>query len=656
MKVFRSVILLFIGLLYFSINGTGCTTFVLSGNGKMLFFARSYDRDMRDAIVMINKRNVLKKARVSGRALEWQSKYGSITFNQYGRDFPIGGMNENGLVIEVMILPITADYVNNECLPAVNPAQWVQYQLDIAANVDEVIQNAMKVKVTDLWAPLHYLVSDSVNCAVIEYYNGEVHVYSGDSLGVYVGPTFVPVRASANSTYQESLDSLKRYEKFGGSLPLSDKPLYASLTELQDAKETSYTIQRFIKAAERARKIDADVPTALVNADTVYNALNYVAQPGEETKFQVVYDIRNKCVGWRNVYSTDTSLGVLAAPAHDMVYINSFDLDCSTPVQITNMQDTADHALNSQIPLVYNDFIDYDASYNQILVEEADTREIKLENQAHDYLSKFFPADFYKNETDQWWAEHFMRPQWYMYPENYTICGGDSLAIENNVFNLYLDLLRDPISKYISNSLKSQSHLKSSGSFKISSLDISAGYKASFDPFSFIEIQKFSQYHDPKYGVSFFNFSAKLAPITASIAPYLKVGCERYSFTSSVKFTGVTVDALSYIEFQNDNTNDQDPCTEQTPYSRCIKSMLLAPKVNSKPECWWICTYSYFDFDDIELDVQDIPVWKLSESLKKDFEKEQEKELKEDFETVISTALFLIINDVLANLCPICIE
>ena len=34
----------------------------------------------------------------------WTSKFGSVTFNQYGKDNPMGGVNERGLVIEVMEL------------------------------------------------------------------------------------------------------------------------------------------------------------------------------------------------------------------------------------------------------------------------------------------------------------------------------------------------------------------------------------------------------------------------------------------------------------------------------------------------------------------------------------------------------------------------
>jgi Penicillin V acylase and related amidases len=38
------------------------------------------------------------------KPIEWISKYGSITFNQSGREFPHGGINEKGLVIEQMWL------------------------------------------------------------------------------------------------------------------------------------------------------------------------------------------------------------------------------------------------------------------------------------------------------------------------------------------------------------------------------------------------------------------------------------------------------------------------------------------------------------------------------------------------------------------------
>ena len=45
----------------------------------------------------------LYKAVSSGCQLaQWQSKYASVTFNQYGVELPTGGINEKGLVVEIM--------------------------------------------------------------------------------------------------------------------------------------------------------------------------------------------------------------------------------------------------------------------------------------------------------------------------------------------------------------------------------------------------------------------------------------------------------------------------------------------------------------------------------------------------------------------------
>src|SRR5262245_54004411 len=83
-----------------------CTTFLLS-SGNHHVVGKSYDWDMGQGLVMINKRGVVKQglpAPTTGTPPKWKSKYASITFNQYGREIPNGGMNEKGLVVEIMWL------------------------------------------------------------------------------------------------------------------------------------------------------------------------------------------------------------------------------------------------------------------------------------------------------------------------------------------------------------------------------------------------------------------------------------------------------------------------------------------------------------------------------------------------------------------------
>src|SRR5437016_4391203 len=93
-------------LLCLFLNQTfACTTFCLVGKGEVLF-GRNYDWTIGDALVLVNKRGVAKTATIidSDNGAKWVSKYGSVTFNQYVRENPTGGMNEMGLVVEQLCL------------------------------------------------------------------------------------------------------------------------------------------------------------------------------------------------------------------------------------------------------------------------------------------------------------------------------------------------------------------------------------------------------------------------------------------------------------------------------------------------------------------------------------------------------------------------
>src|SRR4029078_10550574 len=91
----------------------------------------------------------------------WRSRYGSITFNQYGKEFPTGGMNEKGLVVELMWLDETK-YPSADKRPAIGVLQWIQYQLDNSTTIDEVIATDKKLRISATGTtPLHYLVADA---------------------------------------------------------------------------------------------------------------------------------------------------------------------------------------------------------------------------------------------------------------------------------------------------------------------------------------------------------------------------------------------------------------------------------------------------------------------------------------------------------------
>ena len=143
MKKLTTGIVSVLALLCLSLSQTfACTTFCLKKNGEVLF-GKNYDWMIGDGLVFVNKRGVAKVSNEGNltNPAKWVSKYGSVTFSQYGRENPSGGMNEAGLVIELMWLDET-QYPKVDARPTVGTLEWIQYQLDSSATVEEVIANS----------------------------------------------------------------------------------------------------------------------------------------------------------------------------------------------------------------------------------------------------------------------------------------------------------------------------------------------------------------------------------------------------------------------------------------------------------------------------------------------------------------------------------
>jgi choloylglycine hydrolase len=196
--------------------------------------------------IVINKRNVQKTGvslgelivgrKLPNPAMAWTSRYGSVTFNAWGKEFIDGGINEVGLYIHEMTL-LGTRFPEDAELPRMFMMQWMQYQLDNYASVEEVLSNLSTV-VLDGWT-WHFFVSDrDGNTAAIEFVDGDFNVYTNDSM---------PIPVLCNSAYPEELANLEDYASFGGEKPV----------RLRD-KGT----ERFVHAAHMIRNapqpVDAD--------------------------------------------------------------------------------------------------------------------------------------------------------------------------------------------------------------------------------------------------------------------------------------------------------------------------------------------------------------------------------------------------------------
>lgn len=61
------------------------------GDGSVV--ARNHDWYFGDGLIFVNKRGIEKTAISFDEPLRWTSKYGSVSFTQYGRELPLAGMN-----------------------------------------------------------------------------------------------------------------------------------------------------------------------------------------------------------------------------------------------------------------------------------------------------------------------------------------------------------------------------------------------------------------------------------------------------------------------------------------------------------------------------------------------------------------------------------
>lgn len=278
-------------------EGVGaCTTFCLQRSGDVVF-AKNYDFGIGHGVLVVNKRGVAKASRVAPpeNPARWISRFGSLTFNQFGREFPSSGMNEAGLAVELMWLD-EARYPKPDARPAVGVLEWIQYQLDNSSTVAEVVANAAKVRIASR-TPLHYLVGDAAGgCASIEFLDGRLVAHSGPTL---------PVRALTNDTYASSL----AYLRANAAAPIP---------------EGSGSLERFARAARLlGERPGGKTGSAVAEALAV---LGRVAAPGY-TQWSIAWDLENRRVHFRT----------RANPRVRTVALSAFDLSCATPVLVADV-------------------------------------------------------------------------------------------------------------------------------------------------------------------------------------------------------------------------------------------------------------------------------------------------------------------------------
>lgn len=279
-----------------------CSTFALF-HEDLRIVGHNLDDDIPvPGMVVVNKRGVAKET-ISWRALKsafgrpesdpriaWVSRYGSVTYNTFGKEFIDGGANEAGLYVGEMTLMATQWPES----PSVNAYhhQWMQYLLDNHASVPEALASLEKV-VPAGHCRWHFFLADrDGRTAVVEFLDGRTTVFTGDAM---------PVPVLCNSRYDRELKRLAEFEKSG--------------ERLEDLKGCEAD-PRFLRAEARLRGYAARPEPPAEFAFSLLSELDC-----GNNKWAVVFDL----VGRRMYFRTSL------ARKRRFVDFASFDFSCATP-------------------------------------------------------------------------------------------------------------------------------------------------------------------------------------------------------------------------------------------------------------------------------------------------------------------------------------
>lgn len=157
-----------------------CSAIFREKSPNEMLLGGNFDWSARGGILYLSPRQQIKSASFNGNTMvktaSWTSKYASLTLSQFGRDYPMQGMNEAGLAGAVLMAP--AQYPASGSEGVITENLWLQHQLDRFATISEVALHAEDLGIYKISAELHWMLCDKTGeCAIVEFIEGRPHIY-----------------------------------------------------------------------------------------------------------------------------------------------------------------------------------------------------------------------------------------------------------------------------------------------------------------------------------------------------------------------------------------------------------------------------------------------------------------------------------------------
>lgn len=316
-----------IAILLFTVMGVwmtdtySCTRVVYQGPNQTILTARSMDwKEDPMTNLWIFPKGMQRNGEIGKNTLKWTSKYGSVVASAYDIS-STDGMNEKGLVANLLWLAESEYPVWDGKSPGLSIAAWVQYMLDNFATVDEAVREVEKGSfevVSDQMpdgsrmATLHLSLSDATgDNAIFEYIQGKLVIHHDRSYQVMTNSPVFDQQLALNNYWQA----------IGG------------LTFLPG---TNRAADRFVRASYYINVIPKveDMRTAVASVFSVIRNTSVpfgISTPDEpnisSTRWRIVADQKNKVYFFESALSPNT------------FWVNFKDIDFSekAPVKMLNL-------------------------------------------------------------------------------------------------------------------------------------------------------------------------------------------------------------------------------------------------------------------------------------------------------------------------------
>lgn len=192
--------------------GEACTRVLYTGEDRVVIAGRTLDweEDISTNLWVFPK-GLKRNGGTGAGAIAWTSKYGSVAVAGYGIA-TADGMNEKGLVADVLYLAESDYGVPKPSQPTLSTLAWGQYVLDNFATVSETVE-ALKKNPFALVAPklpngdgaqFHLSISDPTgDSAIFEYVDGELVVHHGKQYQVMTNSPSYNQQLALNTYWEE---------------------------------------------------------------------------------------------------------------------------------------------------------------------------------------------------------------------------------------------------------------------------------------------------------------------------------------------------------------------------------------------------------------------------------------------------------------------